>query len=237
MINRRDMLIGAGCLAAASGGWALTPRTRMSLAGKLKIEDQIPDRFAGWTRRDTNGLVVPESEDSLAAKLYSQIVGRLYVRDDGQYVMMLIAYGDTQNDLLQLHRPEVCYPAFGFQVSDSQARMISVMPGIAIPGRSLVATAPARIEYINYWTRIGEYLPVDSHEQRMMKLRTQFAGIVPDGVLVRLSTSSSNPAEAFALNDRFAADLLTHLPPRILPALVGTQISEELTHRVSGHGR
>lgn len=233
MINRRDLLIGGGCLAAAGGAWAMTPRKHMSLAGKLKIEDEIPDSFAGWTRRDNSNLIVPQSEDSLSAKLYSQIVGRLFARDDGRYVMMLIAYGDTQNDLLQLHRPEVCYPAFGFQVSDSHKQMISVAPGVAIPGRSLIARAPARTEYISYWTRIGEYLPVDGREQRMMKLRTQFAGIVPDGVLVRLSTDLPDATEAFALNQSFAADLLTNLPARVIPALVGTQISTELARSVS----
>src|SRR5690606_22844000 len=111
---------------------------------------------AGWTKRDTNAIVVPESEDSLSARLYSQTLGRLYTRGDNDFVMMLIAYGDTQNDTLQLHRPEVCYPAFGFELTQSSRTSIALDRNVSIPGRTLTASMPDRIEHITYWTRIGE---------------------------------------------------------------------------------
>ena len=233
MISRRNMLIGAGCLAAAGGAAALTPRHRLSLVAGGTFEDAIPMELDGWKKRDTNAIVVPESEDSLSARLYSQIVGRLYTRGDDEQVMMLIAYGDTQNDLLQLHRPEVCYPAFGFQVSDSKPTEIDLVPGLAIPGRILTATSPNRIEHITYWTRIGEYLPVDGREQRLMKLRTQFAGIIPDGVLVRVSSAREIPAESFALNERFVASLVAATKEKMRPALVGTQAALVLDQRLA----
>jgi EpsI family protein len=228
MISRRNLLIGAGCLAAAGGAAALTPRRQMSLVNGAKFEDAIPLEFAGWTKRDTNALVVPESENSLSAQLYSEVLGRLYTRGEDDYVMMLIAYGDTQNDLLQLHRPEVCYPAFGFEVTQSNRTDIALGNGVSVPGRALSATSPGRTEHITYWTRIGEYLPADGNEQRMMKLQSEFAGIVPDGVLVRISSAVQEPADAFALNQAFAADLVAATKASMKPALIGTEKTREL---------
>jgi len=231
MISRRNVLIGGSCFVAAGSAAALTPRNRMSLVHGAKFEDTIPLQFAGWTRRETSAIVTPEDENSLSARLYSQTLGRLYTRGDSDYVMMLIAYGDTQSDMLQLHRPEVCYPAFGFDVTQSNRTDIALGNGVSIPGRSLTATLPDRTEHITYWTRIGEYLPIDGHEQRMMKLRTAFAGIIPDGVLVRISSAENNPTASFALNQEFAADLLAATPPNMRPALIGTQATHALTQK------
>src|SRR3546814_9693687 len=52
--------------------------------------------------------------------LYSDTLTRLYSHaGTGERVMLLMAYGSTQSDLLQLHRPETCYPAFGYRISRS----------------------------------------------------------------------------------------------------------------------
>lgn len=222
MIDRRDLLIGGACLATAGTAAAMRPREQMSLLKGAKLETAVPKRFAGWEWRESNAIVVPEDEDSLASRLYSETVARLYARGDDEFVMMLIAYGDTQNDLLQLHRPETCYPAFGFNVTDSRPAQFDLGSGVTIPGRTLVASSPTRTEHISYWTRIGEALPVDGREQRTAKLRSQLAGIIPDGVLVRLSTSLATPAASYAVNERFAADLMRATAPNVRAALINS---------------
>lgn len=228
MIDRRDLLIGGACLVTAGSAAAMRPRERMSLVNGAKLDKAVPKSFAGWQYRPSDAIVVPEDEDSLASRLYSELVTRLYTRGDSEFVMMLIAYGDTQNDLLQLHRPETCYPAFGFVVSDSRAAEIPLGDGASIPGRTLVASSPGRVEHISYWTRIGEAMPVNGSEQRVAKLRAQFSGVIPDGVLVRLSTSMREPAESFALNARFAADMVRAVGPALRPALVTTETARRV---------
>lgn len=227
MINRRDLMIGGACLAAAASAEAMRPRNRMSLLHGTKLEAIIPRRFGDWRERPAEGLVTPQSEDALAAKLYTQSVGRFYERGDGALVMMLIAYGDTQSDSLQLHRPEVCYPAFGFTITSNEEALYPLAPGVGVPGRNLTATSPGRDEYISYWTRIGEYLPTSNREQRTAKLRQAFAGIVPDGVLVRLSSVGSEPDRGFALNAVFAGDLVRAVAPSARPALITSRIAEQ----------
>ena len=234
MINRRDLIIGGACLAAAAGAEVVRPHRRVTLLGENQtIEAAIPRAFGNWKVREGEGIITPQSEDSLAAQLYNQSVGRMYEDADNNIVMLLIAYGNTQSDTLQLHRPEVCYPAFGFEIVENQPTRIALGHGAVLPGRNLVASVPGREERISYWTRIGEYLPVSNSEQREMRFRTALAGIIPDGVLVRVSNMASEDAEGFALNARFAADLLAAVPPAVRPALITTEKARQL----AGTGR
>jgi len=228
VIGRRHAIMGIACVAAAGSAAVLKPRRRLSLGGNTKLEAIIPRRFADWTEQPTDALVTPEDEDSLAARLYSQVVGRLYVNGAGAMVMMLIAYGDTQNDLLQLHRPEVCYPAFGFAITQSSKIPVPLTNGVDIPARALTASSAQRVEQILYWTRIGEHLPTDGREQRVAKLEDQFAGVIPDGILVRISMIGDDAAEGLALNRNFAADLIAAIPTQNRPMLVGTSVAARL---------
>lgn len=234
MINRRDLIVGGACLAAAAGAETLRPDTRVALLGDRKLEDNVPDAFGMWRKHETEGVIAPQSENSLAARLYNQTVSRVFVGPDNQAVMLLIAYGNTQSDTLQLHRPEVCYPAFGFDVRDSRPTSFPLGRGATVPGRQLVAMAPGREERISYWTRIGEYLPVDEDEQRRMRFRIALSGIIPDGVLVRVSNMLPVDGPAFALNTRFVADFIQAVPAAIRPALVTTAAARQLGATAAG---
>jgi EpsI family protein len=228
MTTRRDFLVGAGCLAAAGVAWARTPRNRMSLLGNRQLDTLIPEQLGEWTHVPSDSIVTPQSKDSLAAKLYGQSLGRLYEDGQGNGVMMLIAYGDTQSDQLQLHRPEVCYPAFGFNVIHSAPASLAIRPEIVIPGRMLTAVSQARTEQIAYWTRIGEALPQSGPEQRSAKLDDALAGIIPDGVLVRISNVEADADSGFALNQKFAGALLGGMVPAGRPALIGSRLSRAM---------
>lgn len=229
MTSRREFLIGGACALTAGAAYAATPRERMSLLGKAKLEDLVPRAFGAWSELPSNSVVVPQSDDSLAARLYAQTVTRVFVNNsDGTGVMALFAYGDTQSDQLQLHRPEVCYPAFGFAVIESVPVNIALSQGAVIPARRLTAQSALRTEHVAYWTRIGEYLPQNGDEQRSAKLRTAFQGIVPDGILVRISNLQTTPEDGFAVNQRFAAQLIDAMPKKALPALIGTQVARKL---------
>lgn len=234
MINRRDLIVGGACLAAAAGAETLRPDTHVALLGDRKLEDSIPNAFGAWRKHETEGVIAPQSENSLAARLYNQTVSRVFVGPDETPVMLLIAYGNTQSDTLQLHRPEVCYPAFGFDVRDSRATSFPLGHGATVPGRQLVAMAPGREERISYWTRIGEYLPVDDDEQRRMRFRTALAGIIPDGVLVRVSNMLPDDGAAFAFNRRFVADFIAAVPASVRPALITTAAARQLGTTAAG---
>ncbi len=228
MTSRRDFIIGGLCASGAGAAYALTPRERISLLGSAKIEAVVPQAFGRWKHVESDALVVPQSDDSLANKLYTQSVGRLYMHDDGSGVMLLIAYGDTQSDQLQLHRPEVCYPAFGFALLRNEGIRVNLGDRIEVPGRRITARSQVRTEQISYWTRIGEFLPTTNGEQRSAKLRTAFQGKIPDGVLVRISNIGEDADKAFAANERFAADMIHAVAPQHRAALIGTELASRV---------
>ena len=223
MISRRNLLIGASCVAAAGTAWQLKPQRKLSLLGKRKMEAIIPRAMEGWTSASSDGFVKPKLQ-GLAATLYSEIVERSFISpDDGADVMLLVAYGGTQGDVVQLHRPEVCYPALGFAIQSKKVGSVSVSNLASVPAVRIVATAGERTENIVYWTRLGEDLPTNATEQRRILLKDAMAGFVPDGVLVRASIVNSDPDAAFKALDRFVPSLLAAVNPGDRPALIGTK--------------
>ena len=226
MIDRRDLLIGGACAIAATSAQALKPRNKVTLLGKVNLEDVTPRRFQNWSEAHVGQVVQPESDDSLAKTLYNQRVARVYAdQASNAFVMLLLAYGNTQSDLLQLHRPETCYPAFGFSLSSFSRTAIPLANGAAVPATNLVATIEQRMENVTYWTRIGEFLPRTQTEQRIDKLKTAFEGVIPDGILVRCSTLGDNTAACMDLNRRFLSQLIASIAPRYRPAFIGSALA------------
>ncbi len=228
MIDRRDVLLGGGMLAAAAGAAALTPRRHVELLHGRKLEAIIPTTIGAWNTTPSQAFILPKTPGSLADRLYSDTVSRLYVAPDALPVMMVLAYGNLQSDLLQLHRPEVCYAAVGFQISNSTRLDLPVAPDVVVPARELTASTDNRVEPITYWTRIGDYLPTTRREQRTMRLREQFAGIVPDGILVRLSTVADPTPATFAALAAFARAFVLAVHPADRGILVGPTIAARL---------
>jgi EpsI family protein len=226
-MNRRDVMLGGALLAAAGGAAALTPRDRLVLLGDQKLDDIIPDRIGSWIHIESTGFVLPKSPGSLADRLYSQTLTRLYASPDMPPVMLVIAYGAVQNDLLQLHRPEVCYSAVGFTISNSRRATVALGGGAQLPVRELIATTESRTEEICYWTRIGDDLPTDGREQRWVKLRQQMRGYLADGILVRMSTLGGDAESLFPDLRRFAADMVEAVKPANRAILIGRPLAAE----------
>ena len=150
-MHRRQLLIGSACLASAGLAFALTPRRRLSRLGGASLDQITPRRVGDWSSRDVSGLAPPSTADSLVAKLYDQVVERVYAHEPtGDEITMLLAHGASQTNELQLHRPEVCYPAFGYRISDDRTLALRVAVGVELPARRLVAESQGRQENIIY---------------------------------------------------------------------------------------
>jgi EpsI family protein len=223
MSSRRDILIGAGCLVGAGGAWAMVPRRHVSLLGARQMDAIVPRAFSGWTSADTTDFVAPTEPGSLASRIYGTTIGRIYRQaSSGDELMMLIAHGDTQSDDLMLHRPEICYPAFGFSIASSQPVAIPLQGGVQVPARALVAKASDHTENVLYWTRLGEFFPQNRKAQQLDRLSTALRGEIGDGVLFRLTQDTSDSAWSFAFMTSFAAALVKAMPSGDRAALIGT---------------
>jgi EpsI family protein len=232
MIDRRQVLFGGACLLSAAAAEGLRPRRRLSLLGGGILEEITPTKFGTWEEVKIGSVLQPREEGTLSAKLYSQIVGRVYQdRITGTFVMLALAYGDTQSDLLQLHRPETCYPAFGFTISDLEMTQVEFAGGAVLPTRSMVASAPDRVETVMYWTRLGESIPTSTAEQRIDKFKAAIAGYIPDGLLVRCSTPGDGRRNELTINSSFLRNLILALAPVRRPAFIGTRLAHALPDR------
>lgn len=230
MMNRRALFAGVACIAGAAAARQLKPHHYVSLLKSAKLDDLIPRAFGPWTSEDVGDPLALNGPGTLSSKLYNQLVTRAYSDGRGSQILMLLAHGERQSDELQLHRPEVCYPAFGYALLRNEATQISLGEGITLPARRLVAKSPDHEESVLYWSRLGEYFPIDSSQQRADRFRNAMAGLIPDGILCRFSTPDES-AKAWAGLELFVHDLIAATKPQGQKVLVGTERTQQLGQR------
>jgi EpsI family protein len=226
MIDRRDALIGLACAGALVAGTRLRPHRKLSLLANGTLDTAVPQHFGLWQSQVGGGLILPRIPGSLANRLYSETITRIYTHTGAgnHAIMLLIAYGSTQNDMLQLHRPENCYPALGFTIQHRHFADLTLATNMVLPAVALTATSSTRIEDILYWTRLGEFLPRTAGDQRMARFRTALRGYVADGVLVRATIiRAENVAPNFGLLSSFLVGLVTAMAPTQRRVLIGSE--------------
>jgi EpsI family protein len=222
---RKNILIMVLMYAAAGLSMALHPTHRIADDGpKINLESMIPKQFGTWKLDETIAPinVSPEVQERLNI-LYDQTLSRTYVNAQGKMVMLSIAYGGNQgNDDFQVHRPEYCYHAQGFKVSGESDANFDIQ-GRTIPIRRLLATQRQRVEPITYWITIGEKATLPGISRKLIQLRYGLTGVVPDGVLVRVSSIGSGDEELeYKLQQSFILDLLASLKPSDRAKLIGS---------------
>lgn len=218
-LSRRRVLIGGGLLLTAGATAARLPREEINFLGTGKLEALIPTRIGRWSFASESGIVVPP-EDQMVQQLYAQLVTRVYTGSGLATIMLLVAQGGGQTGVLQVHRPEVCYPAGGFSLSERRVFDVALPRG-PLPTNAFTAVADARVEQLLYWTRVGNDLPASWLAQRWSVARANLEGYIPDAVLVRLSTITPDRDAAFADLAQFGRDLLEATTPATRRFLVG----------------
>lgn len=236
MPDRRDMIIGMTAAASLGAAEFLKPRRTIRLFQGIELEDAIPRRVGAWQEYNGGNVVAPVTPDSLADRLYSATTSRVFVSGDETVppIMLLVAYGGAQSDLLQLHRPEACYPAVGLPIAERQLGTIPLAPGAAIPATFLSAVNGGALEDIVYWTRLGEAFPQDAKQQRSARLKAAMSGVVGDGMLVRASTYRTTEMPAWPALQLFLKEMMQEMGAKARPGFVGTQLSRAIASSTAG---
>ena len=219
-LSRRHMLMGAALCGVSALAFSRTPEPNTRPLGRRALEAMIPAVIGPWSFLTTSGLVVPPA-DALSDQLYDEVLTRVYVRENMPPIMFLIAYSSTQTGLLQVHRPEVCYPAGGFALSETRIERLAVGSGRTLPVRRFSAESPTRSEHVMYWTRIGEVLPTSWWDQRAAVVGANLNGIIPDGILVRVSAVSPDAGDVVPYLEQFIRALCAGLDPKARHLLFG----------------
>lgn len=212
-------------LSTAFLAWAMKPQITMAAQReKVDLATLLPEQFGSWTELKQSGrhIINPQQTAELE-QLYSQTLSRSYVNTNGAMIMLSIAYGENQSRDMQVHRPEVCYSAQGFQIIASAKNSLETVNS-SIPVMQLVAKQGSRNEPITYWVRIGETTVRGNIEQGFARLRYGLSGYVADGLLFRVSSISQNNKAAFDIQEKFVADLLKAVPDETRTYLLGKAI-------------
>lgn len=218
----KNLLIGVLLITGFWGGFALKPTKHITTQGsKINLEEMIPKEFSGWKIDETVvPLQVSPDRVALLNKLYNQTLSRTYKNENGEIVMLSIAYGGDQSDAMQVHKPEVCYVAQGFQIESVEIDSLDTGYGL-IPVKRLFAQMGQRYEPITYWITIGDTVAVNSLKWKLQQLKYGLTGNVPDGLLFRIS-SIGQKENAYALQNNFTQLLMKSLTPEDRKRLIGS---------------
>jgi EpsI family protein len=207
--NWRGWLLAFAMILAATLANYVKPKHRLvDPNSRIDIGQVIPKHFGDWRVDESISPVQPAPDvRAQLENIYDQTFAATYVDSKGERVMLSLAYGEGQTKATSLHRPEVCYPAQGFQLEGQYKDQISTPFG-TVRTRRVLAVLGRRVEPITYWIRVGDELASGGLEQKMAGIRYGLVGVIPDGLLFRVSSISVDPAKGYQLQDRFVRELL-----------------------------
>jgi EpsI family protein len=230
-INRVQVLFASvALLASALLAQVLAPRELMARASaSLDLDKAIPRQFGGWTVVPNMSPVTPADPEGVvdtdadSSRIYSQEVGRGYVDRNGNIVMLLVAYGPVQNYRLKAHRPEMCYTAAGFRVSEKHFSELAYSGGDhPLKFARLTAERESRFEPITYLMRVGNDITTGVVDRQIIRVKYGLRGLIPDGALVRISTIGLSEEASYKVQDQFIRDLLAAVAPQDRKFFTGT---------------
>ncbi len=225
MANRSSQVsitLGILMLTGSALAWFMTPSTQgVTAQARIDLETMIPLEFDSWKVESAAlASIVNPDDQGLVVKIYDQTLSRTYKSSSGDRVMLSIAYGRNQSTDLHVHRPEICYATSGFEVGEISKTTVNSTIG-RIPVMQLVAKHGARIEPITYWIRVGDSLTRGWIEQKVAAIGYGLSRKVPDGLLFRISSISSDEHDAYRIQQAFLLALLKEVKIEDRYLLVG----------------
>jgi EpsI family protein len=217
------LLLGLAMCLAAGLAVALKPTKKLAdRSEKISLEKMIPMQIGPW-RADPNAQanIKPSAEvQANLDKIYDQILSRTYLNDKGQAVMLTITYGSSQTQDLKAHRQEVCYTAQGFQIQALKHEILRIARQ-TIPVTQMFAVKQDRMEPVTYWFTMGDNVVLSRTERMLVQLKYSFAGVIPDGVLVRVSNLTPNAEQGYQVHQDFLNQMMSTLDQKSVQKLMG----------------
>lgn len=209
-----SVVLGLLMVATAAAGKLLLPTHYLADSRPAgKFERVVPAVFGEWREEQAlSAAVINPGVEQALKEIYTETLARTYVNRAGYRIMLSVAYGANQSDGLQVHYPEICYPAQGFEVTDKQRGTLAT-PWGAIPVKRLETNLSGeRYEPVTYWTTVGDTVAMGNIDKKMAEMRYRLRGQIPDGLLFRVSSIDTDAAGAFTHHTAFVNQLLAALP-------------------------
>ena len=221
-VFNNNLLICLALICSAYTAFFLKPTKLLNdQRSQINLESMIPKQFGDWKIDETliPIKVSPDVQENLD-KIYNQTLSRTYINSNGKQVMLSVAYGSNQSSSLQVHRPDICYTAQGFQVGKKSKNYLRLYAG-SVPVMHMVASQGQRNEPITYWITVGDKAVRGGWEQKIAKIQYGLTGKVPDGILVRVSNISLDEEDSYKVHESFVNNMLNAMKKDDQIRLVG----------------
>jgi EpsI family protein len=217
-LTGKSLLIAGTLVVSAAAARLLTP-TLHAIENAPQLEQSLPKVIDAWHFVPSPfvqvGLTTGGAAETSMDQPYDQSILRSYRDNHGNLINVAVAWGERQRQEIKIHRPELCYPAQGFQVIklENTTFPLNTPAGEPVTGkRMLTKDRNGQIEAVSYWIRIGGVYSDSAWKTRMHILQEGLAGRIPDGVLVRVSQripDGTNLEAVYQRQEAFAARLAT----------------------------
>lgn len=211
----KSSIVGLLMVVAAGLALLIHPTKRFSeMTMAMELEAIVPVAFNGWQAQpDTSIQVIDPQQAETIEQIYNQTLSRTYANAEGYRIMISLAYGEDQRDSVQLHYPEVCYPAQGFTLKNKVDALLPTSNG-NINVTRLQTNLGQRYEPITYWTTVGNKVVRGRVNKKMTEMKYGLQGIIPDGLLFRVSSIDGDTQQAFDMQAQFVDALLAAVSPQ-----------------------
>jgi len=177
------------------------------------LVNDVPTKFKDWTKIATDeDMIIDPAQQVVLNYLYADILNASYVNPQDRTVMLSIAYGKDQSEGHDVHKPELCYPAQGFTKLEELDIPIALDTNRTILVHYMKMQKGQRIEPLFYWTLAGDYLYRNKMNKRRIAFQYSLDNLIPDGMIVRVSTLEANNAIAQKSLIDFVKDWYASIP-------------------------
>ena len=194
------------------------------------LEATVPKTFGEWREVQEVGQIIDPATKAMLDKIYPEVLSRTYVNKTGYKIMLSIARSANQIGIQQAHRPEVCYPAQGFKVHGAMELGVPLAtPYGSIAVNQMTASIGSRAEPVTYWLTMGDHVVNNQWDKRIVQIRVVLTRENPGGLLFRVSSIDGDSKNAFAMQQKFVADMMKSVTAEARSRLAGLKESAGAT--------
>ncbi|WP_295750783.1 exosortase-associated protein EpsI, B-type [Undibacterium sp.] len=204
-----SLILGSLMALSATATKLMTPTVYISKSlPAMDLASIIPAEIGEWSEQKelVTAVINPQALE-LINKIYTQSLSRTYHNKNGERIMLSLSYGTDQRDGMQVHYPEICYPAQGFQILSKHQNQIATPAGTIAVTRLETNLANSRYEPVTYWTTVADKVVRSGMDKKLAVLNFGLRGEIPDGLLFRISSIDTDTQHAYALQDSFVNSL------------------------------
>lgn len=209
---------------------AMVPTHLMNLDfAPVDLEADVPTRIGDWSvdPRSSQQIIDPESSEAVKA-VYGQTMSRSYIDSHGNTVMLSLAYGQNQRTN-KIHTPEGCYASQGFSIQRTSSAAIELDSNTVEVHRFEAMLGNSRSESVTYWVVFGGHIGRSALAGRATLFALELTGLVPDGIVIRVSSIGKNSDELYKVQVSFLNELNLALPRSARQHLFGVGTPSRVT--------